>query len=117
MGWLPVLLGGIAAYVFGPAERPFLCGLSVLAALGAFWSWGAMDNYAREAARRRRAFVVQNMKIEGRTSADIQAIESQPVHLTARDAQAAPDNIAHVNMVCSLSALVLFAWALVSAFV
>jgi hypothetical protein len=89
MGWLPVLLGAIAAFLFYKTGHIALMILAIVAALGAFWSWGVMHNYATELAKRR-----QNYK-------------GGFFDITAQEAKALPDWISWANMGFSIAGLVL----------
>jgi uncharacterized membrane-anchored protein len=89
MGWLSVLLSGIAAFLLFKAGHTVLMILAILAAVGCFWSWGIMHNYATDLAKRRSDYTGGFYDI------------------TNREAQAVPDWISTVNMVFSLAGLVL----------
>lgn len=56
MGWLSVLLSAIAAYLLYRAGHLVLFVLAILSAIGYFWSWGIMHNYATRAAGRRSSY-------------------------------------------------------------
>lgn len=57
MGWVPVVLGGIAAALaYGPHGSRLVFWLAVIGAVGCFWSWGVMHNYATNAAKHRRDY-------------------------------------------------------------
>ena len=89
MGWLSVLLAGLAAFLLFKAGHTVLMILAIVAAVGCFWSWGIMHNYATEAAKRRSNYTGGFYDI------------------TNREAQAVPDWISTANMLFSLAALVL----------
>ena len=56
MGWLPVILGGAAAYFLYQDGYLILSILAAASAVGCFWSWGIMHNYATDAARQRPSY-------------------------------------------------------------
>jgi hypothetical protein len=56
MGWISVLLSGIAIFLMFKLGNTFLMTLSIIATIGCFWSWGVMHNYVTELAKRRRNY-------------------------------------------------------------
>lgn len=80
MGWLHVLIPVIAAVFYWKSDHVVLFGLCMLAAVGAFWSWGVLHNYAIEAAKHRPGF-----------SGGFNDI-------TDKEAEGAPDWITRINM-------------------
>jgi len=56
MGWFSILICCIAALLLFKTEHTFLMILAIIAAIGCFWSWGVMHNYATEAAKRRNNY-------------------------------------------------------------
>lgn len=95
MGWLLVLLSGIAAFLFFKTDHTILMVISIVAAIGCFWSWGIMHNYATELAKRRPNYTDGFYDI------------------TNREAEAVPDWITYVNIISSLVGLVLLIVAIV----
>lgn len=89
MGWLSVMLSGIAAFLLYRTGHVLLAVLAIAAALGCFWSWGIMHNYAMDRAKRRRNFTGGFYDI------------------SRKEAQAVPDWITWLNMGFSLFGLVL----------
>jgi hypothetical protein len=89
MGWLSVLLSGVAAFLLFMTGHTVLMVLAIVAAIGCFWSWGIMHNYATDAAKRRSNY------------------SSGFYDITKREAQAVPDWICMVNMLFGLAGLVL----------
>ncbi len=89
MGWLSVLLSGIAAFLLFNTGHTVLMILAIIAAVGCFWSLGIMHNYATDLAKRRSNYT------------------SGFYDITNREAQAVPDWISTVNMLFSLAGLVL----------
>ena len=87
MGWLPVALAAAAAWVFSSADRSGWMWVSIAVAVGCFWSYGVMHNFATRHAKMR---------------ADN---EGGPNDLTERDLDAVPNRIAAANMVFSLAAV------------
>jgi hypothetical protein len=53
MGWLSVLLSGVAAYLLFSSGHTVLMVVAIATTVGGFWSWGVMHNYATDAAKRR----------------------------------------------------------------
>ena len=53
MGRLPVLIALVASGFLYDTGHPVLLTLAIVAAIGCFWSWGIMHNFATEAAKRR----------------------------------------------------------------
>ena len=53
MGWLSVLLSGVAAYLLFSSGHMALMVVAIVTAVGCLWSWGIMHNYATDAAKRR----------------------------------------------------------------
>jgi hypothetical protein len=89
MGWLSVLLSGIAASLLFKTGHPVLMILAIIATIGCFWSWGMMHNFATKSAKRRRNY--------GGGFYDIMPQEAEGV----------PDWIARINMGFSLIGLLL----------
>ncbi len=95
MGWFSVLLPGIAAFLFFKMDHTVLMVISIIIAIGCFWSWGIMHNYATELAKRR-------VNCTG-----------EFYDITDREAEAVPDWITYVNMILSFAGLVLLIIAIV----
>ncbi len=89
MGWLSVLLSSIAAFLLFKTGHTALMILSVVAAVGCFWSWGVMHNYATELAKHRQNYTGGFYDI------------------TPHEAQTVPDWVSWVNMGFSLLGLIL----------
>ena len=85
MGFLPVGLGALAAYLAYRADSIWLVGFSVASALVSLWSYGVMHNFAMDAARRRRGF------------------RGGFWDITATEADAAPDWVALVNFCAAVA--------------
>jgi len=98
MGWLPVLIGVVAALLLYNTSHPILFVLAIVSAVGSLWSWGIMHNYATEAARRRPGY-------SGRFG-----------DITESEAESTPDWTAHLNMVFALAGLILVVTAVVIRF-
>ena len=96
MGWLSVLLSGIAAFLLFKSGHMFLMTLAIIAAIGCFWSWGVMHNFATEAARRRQNYT------------------GGFYDMTSSEAEAAPDWVTWINMALSLLGLVMFIGGIVA---
>jgi hypothetical protein len=56
MGWIFVLISGIAVFLFWKVQNSFLMISSILILIGIFWSYGIMHNYATEAAKKRYSY-------------------------------------------------------------
>jgi hypothetical protein len=89
MGWLSILLSAIAAFLFYKTGHLALMILSIIAALGNFWSWGVMHNYATELAKLR-----QNYK-------------GGFYDISRQEAKAVPNWISLTNMEFSIAGLIL----------
>jgi len=89
MGWLSVLLSGGAAFLLYRTGHTVLMILAIVAAVGAFWSWGIMHNYASEAAKRRSNFT------------------GGFYDFNITEAESVPDWITIANMLFSLAGLIL----------
>ena len=89
MGWLSVLLSGIAAFLLFKTGHTVLMILAIIATIGCFWSWGVMHNFATESAKRRRNY--------GGGFHDI----------IPQEVESVPDWIARINMGFSLIGLLL----------
>ncbi len=84
MGWLPVGLGVFAAWLLRGTGHNWLFWIAVIAAVGSFWSFGIMHNYAVESAKKRNGFTGGFCDI------------------TPHDVDAAPDLIARLNLLCAI---------------
>ena len=71
-----------------------------------------MHNYAYDNARDRRDLILQNMRYEGRSESEIAQATQAKIRLTRWDVQVAPDGVTRVNMVATLAAYILLAWAI-----
>ena len=89
VGWLSVLFSGVAAFLLFKTGHTILMVIAIVSAVGCFWSWGIMHNYATEAAKRRPDYTGGFYDI------------------THGEAEAVPDWICWVNMAFSLLGLVL----------
>jgi len=89
MGWLSVVICALAAYTQYKLDHTALMILAIIAAVGSFWSWGIMHNYAVEAARRRLSYT-------GRF-----------YDFTEGEVESVPNWITLINMIFSLGGLVL----------
>jgi hypothetical protein len=89
MGWLSVLLSGIAALLLFMTSHMILMVFAIIVAVGCFWSWGVMHNYATELAKRRSDYTGGFRDI------------------ASREAEGVPNWITLVNMLFSLAGLIL----------
>jgi hypothetical protein len=89
MGWLSVLLSGVAAYLLFVSDHTVLMGVAIATTVGCFWSWGVMHNYATDAAKRRSDHT------------------GGFYDLTKQEAEAVPNWITVVNMVFSFLGIIL----------
>ncbi|HHV61437.1 MAG TPA: hypothetical protein GXX51_02200 [Firmicutes bacterium] len=80
MGWFCVLLSGIAPFLMFKMGHTLMMIFAIIAAVGCFWSWGVMHNYATELAKRRWNYTGGFYDI------------------TPEEAQAVPDWITWINM-------------------
>jgi len=99
MGWLSVLLSAIAAFLFYKTGHIVLMILAIIAALGAFWSWGVMHNYGTELAKRR-----QNYK-------------GGFYDITRQEAETVPDLISWANMGFSIASLILLIIGIITSII
>jgi len=90
MGWLPVLISGLAAFLLFKTGHTVLMIFAIFVAICCFWTWGIMHNYATNAAKRRPNY------------------SGKFFDLTNRDIQAVPDWLSMVSMLFSIGGLVLF---------
>lgn len=95
MGWVPVVIGVLAALILYQQDRPVLLVVAVVSAIGTFWTYGMMHNYAYYAAWLRR-----------RHRGGEQGI-------LAEDAETAPNGLAVANFLCTLVSVGLLVFALV----
>lgn len=95
MGWLSVFFAGIAAYLLYGTGHNILFVLAIVAAIGDFWSWGIMHNFATRAASRRSNY------------------RGGFLDITEDEAASVPDWIAAVNMAFSVASFVLLITAAV----
>lgn len=98
MGWLPVLVALVASGLLYDTGHPVLLTLSIVAAIGCFWSWGIMHNFATEAASRRSNY-------SGRFD-----------DITEEEADSVPNWITYLNFGFSVPALLLLIAAIVMRF-
>lgn len=89
VGWLSVLFSGVAAFLLFKTGHTILMVIAIVSAVGCFWSWGIMHNYATEAAKRRPDYTGGFYDI------------------TNREAKAVPDWVATLNMIFALVGVVL----------
>lgn len=90
MGWWAVGAGVVAATLFYVADSTVLLVLAATAAIGSFWTFGIMHNYAMDLAKRRSNFTGQFWDI------------------TPDEADAVPNGWAFANFICSAACFVLF---------
>lgn len=90
MAWVWVFLSSVAAVLMHRTGHVLLMAIAIFAAVGCFWSWGVMHNFATELAKQRRDY-------SGRF-----------YDITPGEAQSVPDFIAGLNMIFSLAGLGLF---------
>ncbi|HNY42234.1 MAG TPA: hypothetical protein PKJ41_17655 [Bryobacteraceae bacterium] len=90
MGWFAVLVAGIGAYLLFHTDHLVMGAIETIAAIGCFWSWGVMHNYAFDKAKRRPD---HTGRFYGQTPAEAEGV---------------PDWIASINLVSSLVGLILF---------
>ena len=89
MGWLSVLLSGVAAFLLFKTGHTVLMILAIIATIGCLWSWGVMHNFATESAKRRRNY------------------RGGFYDIMPQEAESVPDWIARINIVFSLIGLLL----------
>jgi len=89
MGWSSVLLSVVAAYLLFSSGRTVLMVVAIVTAVGCFWSWGIMHNYATNLAKRRSDYT------------------GGFYDLTKQEAEAVPNWITVVNMGVSFLGVIL----------
>lgn len=89
MGWLHVLISGIATFLFWKTQSYLLMIISIFVLLGTFWSYGIMHNFATEAAKKRKSYTGGFRDF------------------TYEEVQAVPDWITAINMVMSILGIIL----------
>lgn len=95
MGWLGPILSGVAALILWGMDHTVLMVLAILSAIGSFWSWGVMHNFATEVAKRRPTYTGGFYDI------------------TPQEADSVPNWIAGLNIGFSVASLILFATAMI----
>ena len=83
------MLSAIAALLFYKTNHLTLMILTIMVALGNFWSWGVMHNYATELAKRRQSY------------------KGGFYDVRRQEAKAVPDWISWINMGFSIAGLIL----------
>lgn len=89
------MLSAFGAVLMYKTGHSFLMVLAIIAAVGCFWSWGIMHNYATELAKHRKSYTGGFYDI------------------TPGEAQSVPELVAGINMGFSLAGLILFIMGLV----
>jgi len=113
MGWIPVGLAAIAAYLTRSNTSGVLFWLAVSSGVLAFWSYGIMHNRPYASATKRRDAAVARLRADGMSEEEIHASGLNRVAITDEDAQLAPDWAAQLNMVASLGSVVALTWAII----
>jgi hypothetical protein len=89
MGWLSGVISVGAAFLLFRTGHTTLMIVAIFSAVGCFWSWGIMHNYATNLAKRRSNYTGGFYDI------------------TNRETQGVPDWISILNMLFSVSGLIL----------
>lgn len=89
MGWLPVLLSTIAAFLLYRAGYIMLAVFAVVVVIVDFWSWGIMHNYATDVAKKRLSY------------------RGGFYDIAASEANAVPDWITWINLITSTIGIIL----------
>lgn len=80
MGWLPVLVSGVAAFLLFKTGHTFLMVGAIVNVVGCFWLWGVLHNYATDHAKRRPDYSGRFYDITKReANADLERIAA--IHL------------------------------------
>ena len=87
MGWIPVVLGLAACVLLYGTENQVVFWLAVFTAVGTFWSYGVMHNFATEAAKRRSSY------------------KGKFYDITAKETDSVPNSIAGMNLLFSLASI------------
>lgn len=88
MGFLSIILGGIAAYLAFSNDQLWLAGIAATSAFVGFWSYGVMHNYAIKSARQRPGF-----------KGDFDDI-------TLREADSVPNWITVINFIATIGSII-----------
>lgn len=98
MGWLTVVLGGIAAYLFYSSDKNALAFAAAVLALLNLWSYGVMHNFAVEAAKQRATYRGEFSDFE------------------KRDLAAVPGWLTNINIASAFLIVFLLIWSVVQRF-
>jgi len=114
MGWIPVGLAAVAAFLSRHNASGLRFWLAIGVAVVAFWSYGITHNIPYAAASRRRDTALGRMREEGVSEAEIRASGLDQVVITEQDAHLAPDWAAYINFIAAVGSLAVLVWAIVS---
>lgn len=95
MGWLGVLLGAIASYLFFSKDQFILLIVALIITVLCFWSWGIMHNYATNAAKKRNNY------------------SGNFFDITDEEASIVPDWITFINIISTVGNLLLLIVSLI----
>lgn len=115
-GLISVIISVLAAFAFYGTGHPLLFGLCLVIVILSFWSWGIMHNYALNSANARWDRIRENMIREGRSSEEIDNLDSAPIHLSEADVDVVPDWLATLNLLATLAGIGLLIWGIIVRF-
>ena len=106
-GWISVISSLIATILLYGTGHLYLFIFSILITIACFWSFGIMHNYAVTSAKSRHDRVLENMKLDGRSEAEIATYDNRIISPSTHDVNAVPDKLAFVNMLISIVGYIL----------
>jgi hypothetical protein len=115
-GLISVIICVLAATAFYGRGHPVLFWLSVVIAIISFWSWGIMHNFATQSAKRRHDQALSIMRSLGQPEEEIAQFDSQIISSDVPDMDAVPNWLTAVNMLATLSGIILLVWGAIIRF-
>src|SRR5262245_54582431 len=112
-GFISVLICVVGVCCFYGSGHPLLFGLSALTALVSFWSCGVMHNHTIRSAKQRHGLMVEMMRAEGRSEDEIRTFDSRVINPDIIDTTVIPDWVTVINILATLTGIVLLAWGAV----
>lgn len=95
MGWIHIVISGIAIFLFWKAQSHLLMIISIFVLIGTFWSYGVMHNFATEAAKKRNSYT------------------GEFYDFTEGELQVVPNWITTINMIMSLIGIILLVTSII----
>ena len=113
MGWNLLFLAALAAWFNGFGEAPVRASAALVMGVVAYLSYRAARGYAQRSAEARKEHRLRKMAERGKSEEEIERVREQPLRMTVDDAGEAPNGLTFVNMLSTVSVLVLLVWGLV----